>query len=251
MKFFLALAAASFCLAQTAPPVEIELMTYPEIYSAIHNQGKTTVLVYNGGTEQRGPHAVLGGHTIIARRTAELIARRLGNALVAPILPFSPTDGHLNPKWPGTVTVPVDVFLRTNEAVVSSMATNGFKHIVLMGDHGGGQAQLEQLAHTLDAKYQPKGIRVHFCPIYAKSGQQISAWIKDNKLPPSEHAGIPDTSELMYLGGDTYIRKDKLAAGEGSNGVQGDPRPSTPEMGKRFIEMKVAVAVDEIKRMTQ
>ena len=29
--------------------VEIELMTYPEIYAAVHEQGKTTVLVVNGG----------------------------------------------------------------------------------------------------------------------------------------------------------------------------------------------------------
>ena len=48
--------------------------------------GKTTVLIYNGGTEQRGPHAVLGGHTLIARRASVEIARRLGNALVAPVL---------------------------------------------------------------------------------------------------------------------------------------------------------------------
>jgi hypothetical protein len=41
--------------------VEIELMTYPEIYAAIRADGKTTVLVVNGGIEQRGPHAVLIG----------------------------------------------------------------------------------------------------------------------------------------------------------------------------------------------
>ena len=51
---------------QKEGPVEIELMTYPEIYAAIHQQGKTTVLVVNGGIEQRGPHAVLGGHLLTA-----------------------------------------------------------------------------------------------------------------------------------------------------------------------------------------
>src|SRR5256885_16958607 len=57
-------------LAQTGPrqeQVEIELMTYPEIYSAIHDHGKTTVLVDNGGTEQRGPHAGFCGDTLTAR----------------------------------------------------------------------------------------------------------------------------------------------------------------------------------------
>ena len=74
-------------------PVEIENMTYPEIYSAIHDHGKTTVLVYNGGTEQRGPHAVLGGHTLMAQAIAPMIARKLGNALVAPVLAQPKTTG--------------------------------------------------------------------------------------------------------------------------------------------------------------
>src|SRR5205814_5859663 len=83
----------------TAQLVDIELMTYPEIAAAMH-AGKTTVMIYNGGTEQRGPHAVVGGHSHIARRVSVEIARHLGNALVAPVLPFSIAGDHLNPKWP-------------------------------------------------------------------------------------------------------------------------------------------------------
>ena len=49
---FLLFIASATLFAQNPPPVEIELMTYPEIYSAIHEQGKTTVIIYNGGTEQ-------------------------------------------------------------------------------------------------------------------------------------------------------------------------------------------------------
>ena len=92
------------------------------------------------------------------------------------------------------------------------------------------------------------------------------AWLKANHLPRSTHAGIPDTSELMYLGGDKYIRKDKLVAGDPvldpgqkrdpktplvNNGITGDPRPSTTEMGKRLFDMHVAYAVEEIQRLLQ
>ena len=72
----------SVCLAQGADQVEIELMTHAEVHNDIHKRGKSTVLIFNGGTEQRGPQAVLGGHTFMARRTAVAIARRLGNALL-------------------------------------------------------------------------------------------------------------------------------------------------------------------------
>jgi creatinine amidohydrolase/Fe(II)-dependent formamide hydrolase-like protein len=242
----------SGCLSawQKPAPVEIERMTYTEIDAAIHRQGKTTVLIYNGGTEQRGPQAVLGGHTIMAQRTAAEIARRLGNALVAPVLPFSPAAGHLKPQWPGTVDLPADVYVKVNEAVVASMVTNGFRDIVLMGDHGGGQKDLEELAGRLNARYAPRGVRVYFCgAVYKKASDEFNAWLKEHHYPLSTHAGIPDTSLLMYLGGDDYVRKDKLAAGDGKNGISGDARPSTPELGRRYFEIKVSAGVEEIRRL--
>jgi len=246
----LAFLAPALCLAQTPNQVDIELMTYAEIHDAIHKNGKTTVLIYNGGTEQRGPHAVLGGHTLIAHRAGVDIARRLGNALLAPVMPFSPADGHLNANWPGTVTIPMPVYLSVNEAAVSSMVTNGFRHIVLMGDHGGGQKELETLAAKLDAKWKPKGVRVHFCGAVYRAYGDFNEWLKKNNLPVGTHAGISDTSVLMYLDGVDWIRKDKLVAGNSSNGINGDPRPSTAEIGKTLYERKIGAAVDEIRRMT-
>ena len=244
--------------------VDMELMTYPEIAAAMQ-AGKTTVLIYNGGTEQRGPHAVLGGHSLIARRASVEIARQLGNALVAPVLPFSIAGNHLNPKWPGSVNVPGPVFSAVNEAVVDSMVVNGFKNILLMGDHGGGQAELRDLAQRLDKKYASTGSRVYFCgDVYAKTHDDVDAWIKEHGLPVATHGGIHDTSLLMYLGGDTYVRRDKLVAGDPvlppgqqpdpskprvNNGVTGDPRPSTPERGKVFFDMQVRNAVEQIRSL--
>jgi creatinine amidohydrolase len=258
----LALGLSAPALAQ--PQVDMELMTYPEIAAAMR-AGKTTVLVYNGGTEQRGPHAVLGGHTLIARRASVEIARQLGNALVAPVLPFSVAGAHLNPKWPGSVNLPGPLFSAVNEAVVDSMVVNGFTHIVIMGDHGGGQRELADLARRLDRKYAPKGSRVHFCgDVYAKTAADVAAWVKDHNLPAATHGGIHDTSVLMYLGGDAYVRKDQLVAGDPvvppgrqtdparrrvDNGVIGDPRPSTPELGKLFFDMQVHNAVAQIRSL--
>jgi creatinine amidohydrolase/Fe(II)-dependent formamide hydrolase-like protein len=244
------LAIASICLAQQDAVVDMELMTYPEVDSAIHEHGKTTVIIYNGGTEQRGPHAVLGGHTFIARRAAEAIARRLGNALVAPVLPIAPAGSHLNPKWPGSVDLPTDLYVKVNQAMVTSMVTNGFRNIILMGDHGGGQKELAALARTLNSRYAPRGVHVYFCgAVYKKTEDDFNVWLKQNNYPLSVHAGIPDTSELMYLGGGAWVRKDKMQPGNGSNGVTGDPRRSTPELGKRYFDLKVANAVEEIKRL--
>ena len=101
MRFLCLLAFAAALHAQTKALVDFEMMTWPEVKKALE-QGKTTALVYNGGTEQRGPHAVLGGHTLMAHAIAPMIARKLGNALVAPVLPFSVNPaGGVDPKMPG------------------------------------------------------------------------------------------------------------------------------------------------------
>jgi creatinine amidohydrolase len=255
--------------AQKPELVDIELMTYPEIYSAIHDHGKTTVLVYNGGTEQRGPHAVLGGHTLMAHAIAPMIARKLGNALVAPVLPFSVSPaGGVGPKMPGGIELSPDLFQKVNEAVVDSMVKNGFKNIVLMGDHGGGQAELNTLATASEAKYGPQGTHVYFCgDVYEKSRQELAGWLRSKGLPLSNHAGISDTSTMLYLQPErerwvrglykTTIGDPVLPPGQQpnpnvprvNNGVTGDPRPSTSDIGKLVVDMKVNNAVAEINRL--
>jgi len=255
--------------AQRPELVDIELMTYPEIYSAIHDHGKTTVLVYNGGTEQRGPHAVLGGHTLMAHAIAPMIARKLGNALVAPVLPFSVNPaGGVDQRMPGAIELSPDLFQKVNEAVVDSMVKNGFKNIVLMGDHGGGQAELKTLAAAMDAKYGPQGTHVYFSgAVYEQSRREFADWLTSKRLPLSNHAGISDTSTMLYLQPErerwvrgiykTTIGDPVLPPGQQpnpnvprvNNGVSGDPRPSTSDIGKRVVDMKVNNAVAEINRL--
>jgi len=267
--FFLASVTVFGQKGQKPELVDIELMTYPEIYSAIHDHGKTTVLVYTGGTEQRGPHAVLGGHTLMAHAIAPMIARKLGNALVAPILPFSVNPaGGVDPRMPGGIELSPDLFQKVNEAVVDSMVKNGFKNIVLMGDHGGGQVELNTLATAMDAKYSPQGTHVYFCgDLYEKSRQEFAGWLTSKGLPLSNHAGISDTSTMLYLQPErerwvrrtykTTIGDPVLPPGQEpnpnvtrvNNGVTGDPRPSTSDIGKLVVDMKVNNAVAEINRL--
>jgi creatinine amidohydrolase/Fe(II)-dependent formamide hydrolase-like protein len=261
--------AASAQRAARQDEVEIEMMTYPEIYSAIHEHGKTTVLIYNGGTEQRGPHAILGGHTLMAREIGPMIARQLGNALLAPILPYSTNPaGGIDPMFPGSIGLSPELFTRVNEAVVEDMAKEGFRNIVLMGDHGGGQKELKKLAAAMDAKYGPQGTHVYFSgAVYEQSRKDFAEWLTSRHLPLSNHAGISDTSIMLYLQpkpelwvrniykttvGDPVLPPGQRAdpkAPRVNNGVTGDPRPSTPEIGKLAVETKVNDAVAEIRKL--
>ena len=99
LRRFLGLAAV-LCVstpvfAQVPEKVFIDDLTWTEICDAIRN-GKTTIILGTGGTEQNGPHMVMGKHNIIMSYTAEQIARALGNALVAPIVAYVP-EGDLDP----------------------------------------------------------------------------------------------------------------------------------------------------------
>jgi len=246
--------------------VDIELLTWPEIYRAIHEQGKTTVLLFNGGTEQRGPQGVTGAHNFIAQATADEIARKLGNALVAPVIPYS--INLANPSLPGTIGISSKTFSAINEEVAEQLIANGFKNVVLIGDHGGGQKELKELAVKLDSDWAPKGVRIVYSDgPYTQANQEFFAWLDKNGYPPSEHAGIPDTSELLYLeGNQRWIRKELLPTALGdpprkpgeprdpntkriNNGISGDARRSSYALGKRFIDLKVADGVAQIQEL--
>src|SRR5277367_3184678 len=88
-RIVLCFALASSLSAQTSqkPLVEFEMMTWAEVKHDIHDEGKVNAIVYNGGTEQRGPQNVNGGHNLMARETARAIAFKRGNAIVAPVMP--------------------------------------------------------------------------------------------------------------------------------------------------------------------
>jgi creatinine amidohydrolase len=265
MRFLTTFVGALAFSAISYAQVDLEMMTWPELKKAIEG-GKTTALVYNGGTETRGPQCVNGGHTLMAHATVIAIAEKLGNAIAAPVLPFSPNSASAS--LPGTIGLTTQLFAAINEQVAEQLIRNGFKNVVLMGDHGGGQAELGQVAKKLDEKYAPQGIRVVFCDDVYKVNDEFDKYLVANNLPVSSHAGIPDTSEMLYLGGDKgWVRKELIATAVGdpvrkpgdppadpnakrvNNGIRGDARPSTVALGKKIFDMKVDAAIAEIRKL--
>ena len=241
------------------PSLLMEEMTTTEVRDAIR-MGKTTVLILNGSTEASGQHLALGKHVYRARYLGERIARELGNALVAPVMPFAPTTDET--RFPGTINLSPATFSRVNIQVAGSMMKAGFKYIILMGDHAGNQAPLKALAPKLDAKYCSQGVRVFYSSdAYTKSDREIEAYLTEHGFPPSRHAGVADTSELWAVNAK-YVRPDKIVVGGpvpsagsplalGTAGVEGDPRRSSQELGRIFMEWKVKNAVAEIRKLIQ
>jgi creatinine amidohydrolase len=241
------------------PIVEFEMMTWPEVKSALA-AGKTTALVYTGGTEQRGPQNVNGGHSLMARETVKAIALKLGNAIALPVLPYTPSNASA--VLPGTIGLTNELLAAVLERVSDQAIATGFKNVILMGDHGGGQPNVyRDTAKKLDDKYAPQGMHVFYCDeVYSRRMADFDAYLKSQNLPAGGHASIIDTSEMLYLGGDKgWVRKDLIAtavalppappgAPRVSNGISGDARLSTAELGKRTFDMKVEYAVRQIQQ---
>ena len=261
-------AAGAAGSAASAPLVEFELMTWPEVRDALA-AGKTTALIYTGGVEQRGPQNVNGGHNLMARGIAKAIALELDNAIAMPVLPFTPNNASA--QLPGTIGLTTDLLEQVLERFVEQSIVTGFKNVVVMGDHGGGQGEgdanvYRRVATRLNDKYSAQGIHVFYCDqVYMPANAAFEKIVAAKGYPPSLHGGLTDTSIMMYLDKDgTQVRKELLDTAVGipvgpdgrpqansdpklANGIVGDGRRSSAELGKQAFDIKVDYAVKQIQ----
>ena len=242
-----------------AASVLLEDLTWTELRDDIL-AGKTTVIVPIGGTEQSGPHLALGKHNVRVKALAQKIAVALGNALVAPVIAYVP-EGNVQPptshmRFPGTITVPDATFERLLESAGRSFKLHGFRDIVFIGDHGGYQKSLTAVAQRLDREWAATPARAHaILEYYQASTTPYSQALRGRGVREDEigsHAGLADTS-LAWAVDPSLVRRDKLAAGAtggAAEGVTGDPRRSSAELGQLGVDAIVAATVEAIRRAT-
>jgi creatinine amidohydrolase len=221
-----------------------EDLTWMEIRDAMR-AGKDTVIVATGGIEQNGPYLVTGKHNVVLRATTEALARKL-NALVAPIVPFVP-EGDIDPpslhmKYPGTISVTEETFQSLLTDICASLATHGFKNIVLIGDSGGNQAGMKAVAEQLNAKWVGRPTKVYYIPEYYDYGA-VSQFLVDKGIketPEGFHDDFGMTAVMMSVDPDTVRTQQRIEAGKFRiNGVELAPKAKTIEWGKKIVEFRV------------
>lgn len=235
----------------------MEEMTSPEIRDAIA-AGKATVIVPTGGTEQNGPHIVLGKHNFILEYTSMMIAYRLGDALVAPVIPLVPEGGITPPEgnmsFAGTLSLRPETFAALLEDTARSLKQHGFKTICFIGEHGASQNVQKQVAEKLTAEWKDEGVKVlHINEYYDEHNGQLAALkaMGEQDPDPQAHGGLADTSEMLAVkpkGVREALRGPYTAADWQKLGVQGPSDRASVIIGAKLVDLKVEGAVKQIRR---
>jgi creatinine amidohydrolase len=240
-----------------ASSVFLEDQTWTELRDLIA-AGTTTIIIPIGGTEQSGPAMALGKHNVRVKFLAEKIAGKLGNALVAPVISYVP-EGNIDPptshmRFPGTISIGDKTFEQLLESAARSMRHAGFRTIVLIGDHGGYQANERHVADRLNAEWKKTPARVFADLDYYELAQGpftdklLSAGATSAEI--GTHAGLADTSLMMAVD-PSMVRKDRLAGppklGAGDGVYGGDPARYSAEFGQLGVDLIVNGTTDAIR----
>lgn len=231
--------------------VFVEDLTWMEIRDAMR-AGTDTIIVATGGIEQNGPYIVTGKHNYVLRGVTEAIARKLGNTLVAPIVPFVP-EGDIEPpslhmKYPGSISVSEETFTRLLTDICASFKAHGFKRIVLLGDSGGNQEGMKNVAHQLNTQWKGTS-RVLFVPEFYDYGG-VTKWVEGQGIrqePEGLHDDFVMSAQLMAVDPRTIRMEQRIKAGKFRiNGVELAPAEKSIEWGRRIIDYRAEQTVKAI-----
>jgi creatinine amidohydrolase/Fe(II)-dependent formamide hydrolase-like protein len=244
-------APASKTPTKAPDTVFIDELTWEENRDAM-KAGKTVFIVPIGGTEKNGYHMVLGKHNYTVTHAANLMARKLKNALVVPTLQYVP-EGDPDRQNSGAISLPSPAYDGVLDAIARSLKAHGATDILFIGDSGGNQNGMTAVATKLNEEWKGSGTRVYSLTSYYQEGRvHYRAWMEaafgygDDII--GSHAGISDTAQMLHVRPEG-IRKNMLMpwGGPKDSGVSGDPMKATAEIGRMGIEFKVNAAINQYR----
>jgi creatinine amidohydrolase/Fe(II)-dependent formamide hydrolase-like protein len=231
----------------------IDELTWYEVRDAIA-AGKTTAIIATGGIEQNGPYLITGKHNVVLRGMCEAIARKLGNALCAPVIAFVPEGdieqktGHM--RYPGTISLREETYRMLLEDVAGSLKAHGMTEIILIGDSGGNQDGMEATAERLNTQWTDA--RAHFIPEFYRYADLVTFLEQElgvKQVSEGLHDDFQITALMMAVDPVTVRYDERVKAGKASiNGVDITPREKTIEIGRKLMEFRAGQTVNAIHK---
>ena len=234
-------------------PLFLEHLTWPDVAEALES-GKTTVVVPVGAVEQHGPHLPLCVDAERGTRLGWEIAKRLGNALVAPTIRVGCSDHHMD--FPGTISLRETTLCAVCVDYCVSLSRHGFTRICMVPSHGGNFAPLARMLEELSQAVEPACTVLAYTDLLGflavwKRVVEQEAGLGDRV---GGHADIAEGSEMLTIRPD-LVKADRAEAGylgeisqallerifnEGfrsvtPNGVLGDARGLSADLGEKCL----------------
>lgn len=239
-----------------ADTVWLEEMTWMDVRDAL-KAGTTTAIIPTGGIEPNGPWLVLGKHNYVLRANCDAIARKLGNAVCAPIIPLVP-EGGLEPKTghmtsPGTITMRDETFQAVLNDTAASLKSHGFTTIVFIGDSGGNQAGQKAVAEKLTAQWAGSGYAYHIAEYYDYAS--VTKMLEQSGFMPADRKsdGMHDDPAItlnMFITDPKSVRYDeRVKAGKATiDGVSLTDRAKATETARKIVAFRAEKTVAAIQK---
>ena len=245
--------------------LRLELMTFEDVSAALKG-GFDTVVVPCGAVEQHGPHLPLCMDADHAEALAALVAQRLGQTLVAPTIKVGCSSHHLT--FAGTISLRPETFEAICQDYCTSLARHGFSRIILFSGHIGNFPVFREILPRLRSSVA-QSTRVD---AFVDSKAWLDRWRKAVEISGGDptavggHADLAETSLMMKLRPDS-VRVDQFEPGHlgllsqeqlelmwkngissvTKNGIIGDPRGSTAQIGDSCLEAIADLLIDSFK----
>lgn len=238
--------------------VWIEEMTWMETRDAI-KAGKTVAIIGSGGLEQNGPYEPNGKHNYVLRSTTEAIARKMGNALIAPIVTLEPGNNEREGLTPGSVLITQETFKAILTDMCTSLKNMGFKDVVMLADSGSNTRGMSEVAAALNAKWKGNPARVHYIPEYYEEDKWSFNFLKTIGIfqkPDVQSATRYDIHDdyhyeaLVALTDPKLIRPEqRMKAKKFSiNGVEMESIAKVLANGKKLAEYRAKITIAAIQK---
>ena len=239
----------------TPNTVWMEEMTWMDVRDAL-KAGKTNVIIASGGMEPNGPWLATGKHNYVLHANCEAIARKMGNALCAPIVKFVP-EGDIETKTihmasPGTISMREETFRGILRDTAESLQAHGFKNIIFIGDSGGNQAGQKAIAEELTAKWAGKAMALHIAEYYTYS--EVAAFMKEHGIVDGKSDQMHDDPIIslnMFIDDPNSIRfNERVKAGKATiNGVNISDKAKNTQLAKQIVEFRATKTVEAINKL--
>jgi hypothetical protein len=242
-----------------------EELTFMEVRDLVR-AGTTTIIIGTGGVEQNGPYVAGGKHNFVLQTVLPYIARAIGNALIAPVVKFVP-EGRIEPTpaghmaYAGTISLEQGTFEALLIDICRSYKAHGFTDIILIGDSGGNQRGMQNVADTLNRRWASEKARVHYLREYYTEDQwswdflKAQGIVQIDSMPPAGQARDRRTDTRNGMHDDVYYEaqvavqspaliraEQRIKAGQLTlHGVDLAPVSKTVELGRKLAEYRAGI----------